>query len=296
MKFTPEQLRLLPSDENVAFYRRHGYYISPKIFDEDELDDFVYSMERYYSGERDYRLPSAVKAFEGWRPEDGDVLRVNDYVSLQSEGLSSLVRHPMIAATAARLSGSRTIRLWHDQMIYKPSDPEGVRTGIGWHTDRAYWQTCSSDDMLTAWIPFHDCSEEMGTLMVIDGSHVWPEQSILKRFHNSAPEGINETCIGEGRPIVIVPLSLSKGQVSFHHCLTVHGSRPNRSNLPRRSLSVHLQGGDNCYRICKERNGEAVWHRNDMLCRVVDGVPDYADPDFCPVLWPEDPAPESASW
>jgi ectoine hydroxylase-related dioxygenase (phytanoyl-CoA dioxygenase family) len=288
MKLTPQQFRLLPSDEDVAFYMQHGYYISPNIFDDDEVDDFVYSMERYYAGERDYCLPSSVKAFEGWRPEDGDVLRINDYVSLQSEGLSTLVRHPMIGAIAARLSGSRTIRLWHDQMIFKPSDSEGSKTGIGWHTDRAYWQTCSSDKMLTAWIPFHDCSEEMGTLTVIDGSHNWPGQSSQKEFHVRGPKGISERSMGEGRPIVMVPLNLSKGQISFHHCFTVHGSGPNRSTLPRRSISVHLQDGDNCYRVGKERNSEVAWHR-------IDGVPDYADPDFCPVLWVEDPAPESAS-
>src|SRR5262245_3181929 len=227
MKLTAEQAKMLATDEDIGFYREHGYYISQRVFSDEEIEDCIYSMERYYIGERDFCLPGSVKAFEGWRPENGDVLRVNDYVSLQSEGLSGLIRHPLLGAIAARLSGSTTIRLWHDQMIYKPVDQTGGKTGIGWHTDRAYWRTCSSDRMLTAWIPFHDCDESMGTLMIIDGSHKWSEQVSLKAFHNTLPMDVDEFINGD-RQIIKVPMNLSKGQVSFHHCLTIHGSNSNR--------------------------------------------------------------------
>jgi hypothetical protein len=27
-------------------------------------------------------------------------------------------------------------------------------------------------------------------------------------------------------------------------------------------------------------------HTNDRLCRQVDGVPDFTDPEICPTLWP----------
>jgi hypothetical protein len=285
MKLTPEQLELLPTDDDVAFYREHGYYVSGKIFSEEEIDDFAFGSERYYAGERDFCLPPSVKAFEGWKPEDGESLRINDYVSLQNTALSELVRHPLIGAIAARLSGSPSIRLWHDQMIYKPVAEVSRETGIGWHTDRAYWMTCASVEMLTAWIPFHDCDETMGTLMVIDESHQWSGDAPIKGFHAKDESG--QACNFEidGRAVKRVPLNLKKGQVSFHHCKTIHGSEPNRSDKPRLSLSVHLQDATNRYREHKLPNGETAWHRNDMLCRMDGGRPDYADPDFCPTLW-----------
>lgn len=34
---------------------------------------------------------------------------------------------------------------------------------------------CSSDALLTAFIPLHDCDESNGTLVVADGSHLWRE-------------------------------------------------------------------------------------------------------------------------
>lgn len=285
MKLTPEQCKLLPTDDDVEFYRQHGYYVSQKIFSDEEIDDAVYGSERYYAGERDFLLPPSVKPFEGWKPEDGDVLRINDYVSLQNNELSALVRHPLLGAIAARLCGTDAVRLWHDQMIFKPTDSIGTQTGIGWHTDRAYWQTCSSDEMLTAWIPFQDCDEELGTLMFVEGSHRWEQPEELKGFHTTDPRALEGRFGSFEKPVVKTPMLIEKGRVSFHHCRTIHGSDPNRSPQPRRSISLHFQDAPNRYRKQLMTNGDVVWHRNDILCRSDNGQPDYTDPDFCPLLW-----------
>nr|QIY99984.1 hypothetical protein HEP87_46660 [Streptomyces sp. S1D4-11] len=39
------------------------------------------------------------------------------------------------------------------------------------HFDKHFWPTCSSDEMLTAFIPFHDCTEKSGTITMVNGSH-----------------------------------------------------------------------------------------------------------------------------
>src|SRR5690349_6592035 len=118
MKLTAEQLDLLPSDEDVAFYQEHGWYISKQIFSDEDIEEAIYGSERHYAGERDSPLP--IEGYLDWKPEDGDVLRLNDYVSLQNDQLRNLVFNPLLGAIAARLSGSPEIRLFHDQLIYKP--------------------------------------------------------------------------------------------------------------------------------------------------------------------------------
>ncbi len=287
MELTPEQRELLPTDEDVESYRQQGYYISKKLFSEQEIEDAVYGSERFYAGERDFAVPAAVRPFEGWKLGDGDGLRINDYVSIQNRELLPLGLNPLIGAIAARLSGSQSVRLWHDQMIYKPADKTASKTCIGWHTDRAYWRTCTSDNMLTAWIPFQDCNEAMGPLMVVAGSNQWGGNENLREFHTNNPSGLGQMFETGSAEVTIVPFTLELGQVSFHHCLTIHGSGPNRSSVPRHSISVHLQDKSNRYQPYQQQDGKLAWHRNDVLCRIAYGQPDYTDPDFCPVLWEE---------
>jgi hypothetical protein len=122
------------------------------------LDAAERGMERFYAGDHDRTLPD-LPATRGWQPSDGDILRKNDYASLRVRELAALVRHPSVGATAAALSAAAGIRLWHDQLLYKPVDRPGISARVGWHTDRQYWQSCSSEDMLTAWVGFHDVDD-----------------------------------------------------------------------------------------------------------------------------------------
>lgn len=278
---------LFPSAEDVTFYREHGYWAAPVILDDDLLDDAVHGAERYYAGERDAHLPLS-GGFLDWRAEHGNVLRLNDYTSLQCDELRALVEAPIVGAVAARLCGSPSVRLFHDQLICKPPGLDGDVTAIGWHTDKAYWMTCTSGDMLTAWIPLQDCTEEMGPITVIDGSHRWPDTDGMSSFNDRDLARFEQRLEQAGRALQKVPLVLRRGQVSFHHCRTIHGSLPNRSRQRRLALTVHIQDQANRYRPHVDPRGKATLHINDLLCRRgLDGQPDYADPEICPVLWDE---------
>ena len=70
---------------------------------------------------------------------------------------------------------------------------------------------------------------------------------------------------------------MRRGQVSFHHCRTVHGSGPNHATQPRRSLAIHLRPGDDRWREHITGAGVVARHGNDRLVATVDGVPDYTD-------------------
>jgi ectoine hydroxylase-related dioxygenase (phytanoyl-CoA dioxygenase family) len=258
---------------DVAFYREHGWYVPPEnLVPEELIAAAERGQDRFYAGDLD--TPIREREGEGWQPQHGDgVLRKNDYASLMVRELGELVRHPAIAAQAARLTGADEIRLWHDQLLWKPPDAGGGSANVGWHTDRQYWQTCSSTEMITAWVPFHDCDEAMGTLQFIDGSHEWNVDGEGLDFFSGDLEAQEARL---ARPLRKVAAVLRRGQVSFHSCRTIHGSGPNRSGRPRRSLAIHLQPGDNRY-----VEGTTAHHTLDELTGR-----DYADPRFCPRLYP----------
>jgi hypothetical protein len=286
---TSEAARLLPSEVDRAFYAEHGYWISPVILPGEILDAAERGMSRFYAGDHDAPFPSTdgVDRSGGWQPGQPG-LRKNDYVSLRVRELAALVHYPLIGATAAALTGSSAIRLWHDQLLYKPHDAEGDTANVGWHTDRQYWLSCTSPRMLTAWVPFHDVDEATGTISFLDGSHRWTVSGL--DFFDRSLDQLEKRLRLRSHHIRRHPAVLKRGQVSFHDASTVHGSGQNRSGRPRRSLAIHLQPGDNCYRRHILPDGTAAEHFNDTLVRGTTSTrgtaPDYTDPNVCPLLWP----------
>ncbi|WP_433534566.1 phytanoyl-CoA dioxygenase family protein [Micromonospora sp. CA-249363] len=275
----------LPTAQDVAFYQEHGWWVSPKIIPDDVLETAALGAERHYAGERDH--PMLINGgYLDWQAEHGNTIRLNDYVSLQNDDIRQLLELPIVAQTAALLSGSRTIRLFHDQLICKPPGLDMVDSVVGWHVDAAYWKTCSSRNMLTAWIPFQDCDGETGALSFLDGSHRRTDTEWMRTF-NEHDMATLEHSIGGVTPAKRVQLRLRRGQVSFHHCRTIHGSEPNRSaDRDRLALALHFQDDSNRYVTHFEESGRRTVHINDLLCRQdADGNPDYSDPAICPVLW-----------
>jgi Phytanoyl-CoA dioxygenase (PhyH) len=291
---TEEERSLLPSDSDVEFYAEHGWYLSKKLFTDGEVDELVAASERYYAGERDRTLPLRPPRLAYWDPSQGDVQRHNDYVHYEHDGLAKILRKPLLGAVAAALARAREIRMFQSTLIYKPpiaAEPSNI---VPWHFDKHYWSPSTSDKMLTAFIPFHDCGEQMGTITMIDRSHLWREigrddsmtRHFAERQGSELEHVLAENAAYNNAEVVKVPMIIPKGHVSFHHCRTYHGSASNRSDRPRRAVSFHLQDGDNSYRRFVLSTGEALAYNHDVLVRrLPDGRPDYADPEFCPVVW-----------
>ncbi|MGH3276703.1 MAG: phytanoyl-CoA dioxygenase family protein [Streptosporangiaceae bacterium] len=291
---TDGEYALLPSDDDVAFYGEHGWYLSRKLFTDDEVDELVAASTRYYAGERDRALPARPPRLAYWEPSHGDVQRHNDYVHYEHDGLAKILLKPLIGAVAARLAQADEIRVFQSTLIFKPpiaTEPSNI---VPWHFDKHYWSTSSSDRMLTAFIPFHDCGEEIGTITMVDGSHRWREirrdDSVTRHFaergHSDLEQALAENAAHNNAEVVKVPMIIPRGHMSFHHCRIYHGSAANRSDQPRRAVSFHLQDGDNAYRSFRLSTGEMLAYNHDTLVRrLPDGRPDYADPRFCPVFW-----------
>ena len=286
MLLAPELEELLPTDEDVLFYQEHGWYQSKKVLSDDVIDAAIEGAERHWAGERDWRLPIE-SGYADWKPSDGGAIRNSEYTALQNRQIRALVQEPIIGAIAAKLARTPVIRLWDDQLISKPVATGPSGPVVGWHTDRAYWMTCTSEEMLTAWIPLQDTPEEMGPVMYIDGSHRWPATEALLRTFNSQDLASLEVQFGgtDTQSLKRV-MAMKRGQVSFHQSRVIHGSDVNRGDRPRMSIALHMQDDANHYQTFLNEDGEP-WHiTNDDLARKgPDGLPDYKDPAVFPVLW-----------
>jgi hypothetical protein len=299
-RLSEKELTLLPTEEDIAHYEEHGWYISNKVIPDELLDEMIVASDRYFQGERDFHLPID-GGFKDWKPGDIDTIQNCEFVSLQSLQLRKLARLPVIGAIAARLTRGKSVRLLDDQIISKPPTTSYDKTAIGWHVDKAYWSTCSSDNLLTAWIPFRNCSETCGPLAVLDRSHRWyrPDLQDSRYFNLSNHAEFEQHLIQRGKQIVKVPMIMERGQMSFHHCWTVHGSFPNYSQVDRLAMAIHIQDESNYYRPFWDKQGNPVHICDDYLCqKLPNGDPDYTDPDIFPVLWSESESyqPKQAFW
>lgn len=284
---TDAQLALLPSDDDVARYEAEGYYISkPGVLPDDLIDAAIHGAERFYRSDLDAQLPIET-GYSNTVTTDPTLPRNNEFVSLQVSQLRDLATYPLIGAIAAKLARSPAIRLLDDQLIWKPSaTQDAAQTVTGWHADRAYWATCSSDNLITAWIPLHDIELTRGPLAVMAGSHRWSGTQDLRQFNNQNLEAVQNELRQQGNDVQVVPLLMKRGQLSFHHAWTVHAGLPNTSGLPRQSFAAHLQDDANHYRPFRNAAGKEIHIFDEQLCRKLpNGDPDFSDPAVFPELW-----------
>lgn len=135
-----------------------------------------------------------------------------------------------LAGIAAALLGVERVRLYTDQALYK--EPSGGITP--WHADQYYWPL-SSDRAVTVWIPLQDTPAAMGPLAFARGSH---------RFRIDQDVGISDdsearlaAVLGErGMDVDESPYVI--GDVSYHLGWTFHRAPPNRSDEPRRVMTI----------------------------------------------------------
>ena len=286
---------LLPTPEDAAEYQRRGWYVSGRLFSDDELDRVVEATEAFYSGLRDRTLPKSLPPSAYWTPDHGDILRHNDYICYENDDVFRILCKPLLGAIAARLMRTSLVRLWSSTLISKPARPDEPTNIVPWHIDKHHWQSCTSDELITAFVPLHDCLEDSGTLTVLDGSHRWAEMPADESDDSSLhfaqrPVGamdrtVHETARFNDASVEPVALPLRRGQVSFHHCRTYHGSAANLSDNPRRVVTVRFQDRDNVWRDFRKPNGDTVTYSHDLFVRRnPEGRPDYSDEMFCPVV------------
>ena len=281
------EIALLPTDEDVAFYEEHGWYISKKVIPEELIDEAIEACFRFYAGERDAILPTDT-GYSNWKPGDGDDMRNNEFTTLQHKLLKKFALQPIIGAIAAKLTRSKSIRIFEDQLVYKAPHSNNEKGVVGWHTDRAYCSNSTSEKLLAAWIPFHDSVVDRAPLVVIDGSNKWSGNDHLRCFNQPNLQETAKKFTQKGRKIIEVPMTMEKGQMSFHNTWTIHGSYPNCSDSYRLAMAVHMQDLDNRYQPYWNAQGKQIHHYLDTLCRKLpNGHPDYSDPAIFPTIWSE---------
>lgn len=227
-----QQYRL--RDEQVEAFHRDGFLAGVQVLDDHQVETLCAELaglmetshpshelfHEYHSNESSNSDTILFHALGAWRtgPAFHDVLWSPAF----------------LVAASQLLEGA--VRFWHDQLFYKPAHHGGV---VAWHQDYSYWTRTQPMAHLTCWMALDDSTRDNGCLYYIPGSHKW---NLLPVTGLAGDMNEIMTVLDEEQKLAFepVPIELKRGQCSFHHPLTVHGSYENRSDRPRRATVVNV--------------------------------------------------------
>ena len=269
----------LPTDDDLDFFHENGYWLSPRLIDEDQIAALRRAHDALFRAERDFDVCGFWGPLEPAGADSPGLRQCNNGWWFNAE-IRKLVTSPLIGAIAARFLQTSEVRLWHDQVLWKPGlGPQGpsLEGNVGWHQDYRSWKASTTPRMLTVNVVLQDTDLALGAMQVIHGSHKWGLIEGKGGFSDPDLEKLKAQYLAEGHGWEPVTCKLGAGCASFHHSLTIHGSGPNLSAAPRLSIAIHLQSADCSY--------SGNWHSNVMGLGPNARVGQLFTGDWWPVLW-----------
>jgi len=181
-----------------------------------------------------------------------------------------------IAQIATQLLGTRGVRMWHDQALYK----EAGGGFTPWHVDQQYWPMATGMSV-TAWIPLQAVPMDMGPLCFGKGSHLKNIGRDLA-ISDESEQLIKQAIAEQGVIEVQEPFDL--GEVSFHYGWTLHRAGPNTSGKPRQVHTIIYMDQDMRLAKPKNQNQQNDWDKWTASTKIGEIM---ADPKN-PVLYSKD--------
>jgi ectoine hydroxylase-related dioxygenase (phytanoyl-CoA dioxygenase family) len=247
-------------EATVRRFRDDGFIRLPGVLSADVLADYAPEINRLVDeGNRLKSIPLAERTLY-----DQAFIQVCNLWT-RSDRVRELAFSKRLARIAAELMGTRGVRMWHDQALYK--EPSGGFTP--WHVDQQYWPMDTANSV-TAWIPLQPVPMEMGPLCFGRGSHrkrIGRDLEISAESEQRIRDEVRKEKIDE----VQEPFAL--GDVSFHLGWTLHRAGPNTTTMPRRVFTIIYMDAD--MRLAKPKNKNQqkdweVWTPSMQIGEVMD--------------------------
>ena len=273
----------LIDDKILNEYIQNGFWVAPIAFKNGYILRLKKAQDRIWAEDNDSEIPSQY-GLPKIKDDLNSIRQLCNGFWINDE-IKNLITNPFLGLIASKLMGVESVQVWHDQVIYKPGlgcESESTSGNVGWHQDAGHWKCVdSSKNMCTAWIALQNINKDIGPLTMIRGSNKWGllensdtfGEKNLDQLEKNFSHQVNEKWIAEH-------CLLKAGQVSFHHSLTLHGSGPNTTNVPRMSNVIHYMEKGSKYLK------DVDWHPNLVFLgpNAKDG--DVFEGEFWPQVWP----------
>jgi phytanoyl-CoA hydroxylase len=260
---------MMLTEKQVADFKANGFVKGARVLSDEQVDELREQLALVIDNKL-ARKPVRIANLSG-----KDSAPVWQIVNIweASDAFEALVHNRQIVEEVAQLTGATELRLWHDQIQYKPKAVGGVNM---WHQDSPYWPNIGPlTAQVTAWVALDDADAENGCMSMVPGSYHWGDNV---NFLHTLPSFGAMPSTFEGHELKVQLCPVEKGGVHFHHALTWHGSDANTSGSPRRAIALHYMTQDTLY----------IAAGNHLMKPFVT-VPDRAklEGEHFPQVWPQ---------
>ncbi|HEV7300423.1 MAG TPA: phytanoyl-CoA dioxygenase family protein [Tepidisphaeraceae bacterium] len=223
------------NEQQIAFWNENGYVLGGRVLEDAQVDELRAEVLRVIADRENRAVKQPVLVHNMGSAEAPIWQIVNTWMA--SNGFYNLIASPTICEEVAQLhEGAEHLRIWHDQIQFKPAAGGGVNM---WHQDSPYWGILTPKHaQVTAWVALDDVDTDNGCMRMVPRSHLWGNAidflHTLKTFEDM--EAVKDF---NGHKVDVVTCPVKKGHVHYHHSLTWHGSNRNLSQRPRRAIALH---------------------------------------------------------
>ena len=219
-------------------FEDQGYYFAKGVFSADEIAELTAAFDKVVhqlrSGSEDANgrwTSAALDAVEADAPPTEIVH--SHMIHRYSARWAQAMFHEGFLEVAREILGPDIV-LHHNKLFLKPPQ-RGSAFPV--HQDWSYFPT-EKDSMIAAIVHLTDATEEMGCV------RVFPRSNKLGKLADSDGT-VPNTLIETEYPLDAgAPMEAKAGDVLFFHYTTLHGSTPNRSDRPRKTVLFQMHAGD----------------------------------------------------
>ena len=248
------------SADQIAQYDRDGFLYYGELLTEDEVTNLRLRFDNLFKRTefKDPREAGGEAGRELRTDTSGDakdsVQQIID-VYKRDPAFEALIHDERILDVTESLIGPN-IKLLADQALLKPAYHGGE---LPWHQDNGYF-LLDPPDSVTCWIALTDVTEENSPLRFIPGSH---KDGLVE--HTEGFEGtiLRESSADKSKAVTV---TVPQGHASWHHCETLHNTKPNRSPHPRPVFAIQYISSD-----CRSMSGNDDRNRHLESLMLVRG-------------------------